>query len=30
LLEPGAAFDRLVPEARARAPKDALRRMGRA
>ena len=30
LLEPGAAFDRLAPEAQARAPKDALRRMGRA
>ena len=29
LLAPGDAFDRLPPEARARAPKDALRRMGR-
>ncbi len=30
LLDPNAAFDRLPPEAHARAPKDALRRMGRA
>jgi tRNA pseudouridine55 synthase len=30
LLEPGATFDRLPAEARARAPKDALRRLGRA
>ena len=30
LVEPGEAFDRLSPEAQARAPKDALRRMGRA
>jgi tRNA pseudouridine55 synthase len=30
LLDPGAAFDRLPPAAQARAPKDALRRMGRA
>ena len=29
LLDPGDALDRLPPEARARAPKDALRRMGR-
>jgi tRNA pseudouridine55 synthase len=29
LLEPGVAFDRLAPEAQARAPKDALRRMAR-
>ena len=29
LLEPGEAFARLSPEAQARAPKDALRRMGR-
>jgi tRNA pseudouridine55 synthase len=28
-LEPGEAFDRLSAEAQARAPKDALRRMGR-
>jgi tRNA pseudouridine55 synthase len=30
LIDPGEAFDRLPPEAQARAPKDALRRMGRA
>ena len=30
LLAPGEAFDRLPPEAQARAPKDALRRMDRA
>src|SRR5712691_7516132 len=30
LLEPGEAFDRLPADAQARAPKDALRRMGRA
>jgi tRNA pseudouridine55 synthase len=30
LVEPAAALDRLPPGARARAPKDALRRMGRA
>jgi tRNA pseudouridine55 synthase len=30
LIEPGDAFDCLPPEARARAPRDALRRMGRA
>ena len=30
LIDPGEALDRLPPEARARAPKDALRRMGRA
>jgi tRNA pseudouridine55 synthase len=29
LIEPGAALDRLPPEARERAAKDALRRMGR-
>jgi tRNA pseudouridine55 synthase len=29
LLDPGAAFDRLAPKAQARAPNDALRRMGR-
>jgi tRNA pseudouridine55 synthase len=29
LLDPGDALDRLPPEAQARAPKDALRRMGR-
>jgi tRNA pseudouridine55 synthase len=29
LIEPGEAFDRLSPQAQARAPKDALRRMGR-
>jgi tRNA pseudouridine55 synthase len=30
LLDPGAAFDRLPLDAQARAPKDGLRRMGRA
>jgi tRNA pseudouridine55 synthase len=30
LIDPGEAFDRLPHEAQARAPKDALRRMGRA
>jgi tRNA pseudouridine55 synthase len=30
LIDPGEAFDRLSPQAQARAPKDALRRMGRA
>jgi tRNA pseudouridine55 synthase len=30
LLEPGEAFDRLPPDAQARAPKNALLRMGRA
>jgi tRNA pseudouridine55 synthase len=30
LLEPREAFDRLPPDAQARAPEDALRRMGRA
>jgi tRNA pseudouridine55 synthase len=30
LIDPGEAFDRLPPDAQARAPKDALRRLGRA
>ncbi len=30
LIDPGGAFDRLPPDAQARAPEDALRRMGRA